>query len=148
MIANIAARGGLSLNGIAPVKAYVRVNDCSSYVSPNRLSATDLNCNHRERENISFLAIRRPAVQNLWRDPSCTVADLGGSALGQIQVLSDHCDTKICDLCTTGDVHDDIRLAERQYGDEKGSKTTTHSCEIPVNQAVEVEVVEACRSVG
>lgn len=76
------------------------------------------------------------------------MANFCGSALRQIQVLSDHRDTKIRDLCTAGDVHDDIRLAECQYGDEKISKTATYSCEIPMNQTIEVEVFEACRDVG
>ena len=44
------------------------------------------------------------------------------SALRQIQVLSDHRDTEICDLCTAGDVHNDIRLAEYQYDDEERPK--------------------------
>ena len=70
------------------------------------------------------------------------------TVLYRIQVLSGHGQTEICDSCMViRDVHDDIRLSECQYGGEMKFKITTYSLEIPMNQTVGVEVVEAFRNV-
>ena len=102
-IATIAARDGLSLNGTAPVKAFAQDITICRMLAPGRLFATNLNCDHRKRENIRFLAICPPIIQDLWCNPSY-----------RIRVLSDHGETKVGDPCATGGVHKDVRLAMRQ----------------------------------
>jgi len=107
MVANIAARDGLSLNGTAPVKTFVQMN---GVLQISIESATDLNYNHREREDIRFLAECPPIVQDLWCNPSCTVPMLIWSTPHRVQVLNDHGETTIRDHRMAGGVHEDVRL--------------------------------------
>ena len=73
-------------------------------------SATDLNHDHREREDIRLLAICPPIVQDLRCNPPRTVPVLIGSAPDRIQVLSDYGQTAIRDHRMAGGVHKNVRL--------------------------------------
>ena len=120
-------------------------NLCSNqWSSPNvnPEPATDLNRDHREREDIRFLAKCPPIGQDLRCNPSRTVALLVWNAPYRIQILSDHSDTTICDHCVAGGVHKDVQLVRYQYAVVKRSRMTTYSLEIPVNNIAGVEVIQ------
>ena len=85
-------------------------------------SATDLNCDHREREGIRFLTKCPPVGQDLRCNPPCTVLVLVWSVLYRIQILSDYGEATICDQCTAGYVHKDIWLVGCQYVSGKTMK--------------------------
>jgi len=71
---------------------------------------TDLNRDHRERENVRFLAVW-PLVQDLWRSPPWGEAALRPSVPDGIDTLSERSEAKVRDACTTGVVHKDVWLA-------------------------------------
>ena len=73
MIASTAARGGLSLNGTEPVKTFVQIKGVRKTLTLSRLAVSNLDRDHRKRENIRFPAICPSAVQDLWRGPLCAV---------------------------------------------------------------------------
>jgi len=108
-VANTAARGGLSLNGTAPVKTFTQVNQA---LQMSIESTTDLNRDHREGEDIRLPAECPPIVivQDLRCNPPCAVPILIWSAPDRIQVLSDNGQTTIRDHRMTSDVHKDVRL--------------------------------------
>jgi len=85
-------------------------------------STTDLNCDHREREDIRLLAECPQIVQDLRCNPPCTVPVLVWSASYRIHVMSDHGETAIRDHCMAGVVHKDIRLVGCQYASGKPIK--------------------------
>jgi len=70
---------------------------------------TYLDHDHRERENVRFLAIF-PPLQDLWRSPSWGVAVTTRSARFRIQISSDRSEAKIRDACTTRVIHKDVGL--------------------------------------
>jgi len=70
--------------------------------------ATDLDHNHREREDVRLLAERPPIGQDLRCHPPRTVAALVWDALYRIQALGDHGETTICDHRMAGGVHKDV----------------------------------------
>ena len=118
MVANTAARGGLSLNGTAPVKTFIQMNEV---LQISIESATDLNYDHCEREDICFFAECPPIVQDLRCNPARTVPVLVWSAPHRVQILSDHGETTIRDHCMASGVHKDVRLVECQYA--SGNRT-------------------------
>ena len=75
---------------------------------------TYLNHDHRESEDVRFLAIR-PPEQDLWRSPSWGVAMLIRGTLHGIRVLSHRGEAKIRDARTAVLVHKDIRLDVCEY---------------------------------
>ena len=107
---------------------------------------TYLDHDHREGENVRFLARWLPA-QDLWRNPSRGAAMPRG-ALHGIRALSNHCLGKVRDARMTGVVDKDVWLAGCQYGGEAGFRTNTHSLEVPMNHIAGVEVVEPFSYVG
>jgi hypothetical protein len=108
----------------------------------SRSSTTYLNHDHRESENVRFLAMY-PLVQNLWRSPPRTVTMLTRGTPYRIWVLSDCGEAKIRETRMARVVHKDIHLAECQCGGETIFRTTTYSLEVPVNDIARVEVAEA-----
>jgi len=97
---------------MAPVKTFVQINEV---LQMSIGSATDLNCDHREREDIRLLAKRPPVGQDLRCNPPCTVLVLVWSVPYRIRILSDYGETTICDQRTAGYVHKDIWLVGCQY---------------------------------
>jgi hypothetical protein len=113
----------------------------------NRSSVTCLDHDHRERENIRFLAMC-PPVQNLWCSPSRGVTMLMRDTLYGVQVSSDRSEAKVRETCMTGVVHKDVWLDVCQCGGKIRSRTTTYPLEASVNDIVGVEVAEALSNVG
>ena len=98
------------------MKAFVQINESLAGISP-KLPSTDLDRDHRKCEDVPFLAVCPPLVQDLRCNPSSTVTVLSFGAPDRIQVLSDHDETKVRDPRMAGGVHKDIWLDGRQYGD-------------------------------
>jgi hypothetical protein len=73
----------------------------------SRLSATHLDHDHRESENVCFLAMSSP-IKDFWRSPLHSVTRMGLGTLGGIQVLSDRSEAKICETGMTRVVHKDV----------------------------------------
>jgi len=105
MVASIAAWGGLSSNGTAPVKTFVRMNQVLHMSSEY---TTDFNHDHRERKDIRLLAKCPTIGQDLRRHPPHAVPVLVWGPPYRIQALSDHGETTICDDCMPGGVHKDV----------------------------------------
>jgi len=80
---------------------------------------TCLDHDHRERENVSFLAIR-PLREDLWSSPSRGVAVMARGARYRIHILSDRSEAEIRDARMTRIIHKDIWL--RVDGCECGVK--------------------------
>jgi len=70
-----------------------------------------LDRDHRERENVRFLAKFLP-IQYFWRSPSRAGATLERGTPDRIQVLSNRGEAKACDACVTEVVHKDVRPLE------------------------------------
>ena len=85
-------------------------------------SATDLNHDHCEREDIRLLAECPPIVQDLRCNPPRTVSVLIWNAPDRIQVLSDNGKAAIHDHRMAGAVHKDVRLVGCQYASGKPIK--------------------------
>jgi len=117
----------------------------SQRIARSRSSVTCLDHDHRERENVRFLAIR-PLLQDLRRSPPRGVAVMTRRARYGIHILSDCSEAEIRDACMTGVVHKDVRLVECQHGIETGFRTT-YSFEIPMNHIAGVEVAQALSDV-
>ena len=113
----------------------------------SRSSTTYLNHDHRESENIRFLAVC-PLVQDLWRSPPCTVAMEIRDAQCRIQILGDSSEAKIRQTRMAGVIHKDVWLDGCQCGSEARLEIITYSLEIPVNDIAGVEVTEALSDVG
>ena len=105
-----------------------------------------LNHDHRERENVRFLAIC-PTLQDLWCSPPRSVATLTRGTLDRIQVLSDCSEAEIRNACIAGVVHQDVWLISYQYRGKARFKTSTYSLEVPMNYIAGVEVTEAINDV-
>ena len=122
------------------MKIFVQMNEVL-WISTE--SATDLDNDHREREDVRFLAKCPPIGQDLRCNPSRTVTVFVWNAPYRIQVLSDHSDTTICDHRVAGGVHKDVQLVRCQYAVVKLSRMITYSLKIPVNNVAGVEVIQA-----
>ena len=72
--------------------------------------ATYLDHDHRERENVCFLAVCSLLGQDFWRSPSRGIALIFRGGPHRIQVLSHRRETEICDPCMAGVIHQDIWL--------------------------------------
>ena len=70
---------------------------------------TDLNHNHRERENIRLFTESIP-VQDLWSSPTSSMTMIIRGASNRIQVLSDCGEAKIRDPGVALFIQKDIRL--------------------------------------
>ena len=103
-IADTAARGGLSLNGAAPVKTFIKIGNNWPPLDLDRLFATHLDRNSCKREDICFFAVCFSAVYDLGRNPSYASIVFDRTAPCRI----DGGKTKICDPCMAGRVHEDI----------------------------------------
>ena len=103
---------------------------------------THLDHDHCERENIRFFAVRPLLAQDLRRGPSRGVTPITQGTPYGVLILSDHSKTEIRDLCTTGGIHKDVRLAECQGG-RTIFGTITYSLEISMNHVAGVEIVKA-----
>ena len=112
-------------------------------LTDNGLSVTYLDHDHREGENIRFLAIRPLLVQDFGRSPSCGIIVIIRGAPDGVQVLSDHNETKIRDPCAASGVHKDVRLDTCQHAGKVGLGTITYSLEITVNYVAGVEKAKA-----
>jgi len=108
---------------------------------------THLDHDHREGENVCFLAII-PLPQDLWRGPSRGVAVVTRGGPHGVQVLSDRGEAEIRNSRMTRAVHKDIWLAGCQYSSEARSRSATYSLEIPMNHVAGVEVAQALSNVG
>ena len=97
------------LYGIAPVKTYIKKTSLSQGFAHSRSSVTYLDHDHRERENVGFLAAW-PLVQDLWRSPSRGVTILTRCTPYGIQVQSHLGEAEIRDACMTRVIHEDICL--------------------------------------
>jgi hypothetical protein len=75
-----------------------------------------LNRDHRESEDVRFLAVRPLFVQDLWRSPSCGMTLLFRSTSHGIQVLSGSSKAEIRDPRVVVGIHKDIWLYTCQYG--------------------------------
>ena len=95
---------------------------------------------HRERENVCFLAICSLPVQDLWRSKSNGVAQR--DARYGILELTDRPETKICDSCVTGAIHQDVWLDTCQFGRKIWLTSITYSFEVSMNYVVRVEKVK------
>ena len=71
-----------------------------------------LDHDHRERENIRFLAVCGLPVPDLRRSPAWAVTKVIRVAPYEIFVFDDRSVTKIPDARVTGVVYKDVRLAE------------------------------------
>jgi len=79
-----------------------------------------LDHDHRERENVCFLAVCSLLGQDFWGSPSCGVTlTFRGDSHG-IQLLSDRRETKIGDSCVASVIYEDIWLDTYQYGHKTG----------------------------
>ena len=105
-----------------------------------------LNHDHRERENVRFLAICL-TLQDLRCSPSRSVATLTRGTLDRIQVLSGRSEAEISDACISGAIHQDIWLISYQHNSKARLKTSTYSLEVPMNYIAGVEVTEAVNDV-
>jgi len=70
--------------------------------------ATDLDHDHREREDVRLLAECPPIGQDLRCHPSRTASVLVWGASYRVHVLSDHGETTICDHRMSCGVHKDV----------------------------------------
>ena len=136
--------GDLSRNGTSPVNTCIDMGWCYARAL---CIVTHLDHDHREGENVRFLAIC-PFFQDLWGSPPWGVAVPTRGAPSGVQVFSDRSETKVRDACITGVVYKDVRLAGCHYGRETSFRATTYSLEISVDHIAGVEVVEAARDVG
>jgi len=103
---------------------------------------------HREGENIRFLATGYHFLQDLWRRPSQSVATLMRGELHGTRILSDGGEAKIRDAHTTGVIDKDVWLARCKYDIEMRVRAITYSLDVPMNYIVGVEVTEALSGVG
>ena len=104
--------------------------------------ASYLDHDHRERENVCFLAVCSLPVQDLWGSPSRGIALVFGSSLHRIRVLSCR-ETEIHDPCVAGIIHKDIWLGTCESGRKTGLMPITYPSEIAVNNIAGVEEAKA-----
>jgi hypothetical protein len=100
------------------------VNQRSTY---RRLPTTYLDHDHRERENVRFLAICPLLDKDLWSSPSRGVTSKA----------------KIRDACTAGVIHKNVWLVGYQYDGEMRFKISAYTLEISMNDIAGVEVAKA-----
>jgi hypothetical protein len=120
------------------------VSQCSTR---GRLSATHLDHDHRKSENVRFLAMS-PPIQDFWCSPSPGVTMMGLGTPDRIQVLSNRCETEICETRVTGIIHEDVWLGAYQCDGETKLGVTTYTLEVPVNDITGVEVAETPGYIG
>jgi len=70
--------------------------------------ATNLNHDHREREDVRLLAECPPIGQDLLCHPPRTVPVLVWGPLYRIRALGDYGETTVCDHRMAGGVHKDV----------------------------------------
>ena len=109
-MANIAAAGILRLKGTAPVNTCGDTGCSEQQVDGGTSFVSYLDHDHRERENVRFLAVSSLLLQYLWRGPSRGMTLIIRGASDGIQVLGDRSKAKTRDPCMVGVIHEDIRL--------------------------------------
>jgi len=82
----------------------------SNISNSTKSSTTDLDYDHSERENISFLAVSSLLVQNFWGSPSHGVASAARGTPCWIWAVGDCGKTEIRDPCAAGDIDEDVWL--------------------------------------
>jgi len=87
-----------------------------SKLDANNPSATYLDHDHRERENIRFFAVCPLLGQDLRRSPSRGVPLIIRRTSHRIQILRDRGEAKVRDPRAAGGIHKDIGLGSCQYG--------------------------------
>ena len=115
-----------------------------------RSLATYLDHDHRERENIRFLA-GIPSFYDFWCGPSRSVTPLVRRVSYGMRVLSDNSDAKIRQPCMRGtfnNVHKNIHLVGRKWSCETKFRIITYSLEISVDHIARMEIIEALRNLG
>ena len=107
-----------------------------------RSSVAYLDHNHREGEDVRFLAVC-PIVQDLRRSPSRGMVVLARGVWPGTNSRGDRCKTKIRDPRMAGSIHEDVWLDARQCSGKTGVKLTKYPLEVSVNHIARVEVTEA-----
>ena len=105
--------------------------------------ASYLDHDHRERENVCFLAVCSLLGQDLWGSPSRGMALVSGSVPHRIQALSDCRETEIRDPRMAGVIHEDVWLGTCESGRKTGLMPITYPSEIAVNNIAGVEEAKA-----
>ena len=109
-------QGERSPKGIAPVNTCSVRNRNKPKFSHSVLLATHLDHDHRERENVGFLAIISSLHPHLRRDPPHGEAILNRSAPYGVQVFGDLGEAKVRNQYVTGIFHEDVDLVGCQCG--------------------------------
>ena len=82
---------------------------------------THLDHDHRKGENIRFLAMFPPTIQDFWRGPSCGVnPGMARAASYKVPVLNTRGKANVRDPSATIGIDEDIGLCRRQKGDQVG----------------------------
>jgi len=114
----------------------------------NNPFVTRLDHDHREGENIRFLAKRPILPQDLWRGPSCGIAMAFRGALYGVQVLGDRGETEIRDSRMASGIHEDVWLDTCQNGGKTGLLSITYSLEVTMDYIAGMEIVKAASDIG
>ena len=77
---------------------------------------THLDHDHRKGENIRFLAMFPPTIQDFW----CGVDPVVRAASCKVPVLSNRGKAYVRDPCVTVEINEDIGLRRRQKDDQVG----------------------------
>ena len=147
-MANIAAAGRLSLKGTAPVNTCGDTGCSEQQVDGGTPFVSYLDHDHRERENIRFLAVGSLLLQYLWCGPSRSMTLIIRGASDGIQVLSDRSKAEIRDPRMVGVIHENIRLLRVKTIVKTGHKSITYSFEISMDYVAGVEEVKAFSDIG
>ena len=137
-------------------QAIIERNYAGKYLRPHGVAVSTSFCgkssfvsyfdhDHRERENVCFLAVCSLPVKYLWRSKSNGVVQR--TARCGIPEFTDRRETEICDSCVTGTIHQDIWLDTCQFGRKTGLISVTYSFEISMNYVVRVEKVKTLSNI-
>jgi len=150
----MAAAGEQSLKGTAPVNTCdIRSRSEQKFCREN-LSGSYLNHDHCERENVRFVAVCTLFVQYLGCSPSRSMALIFQDALHVVhsshEVLSSsyRSTAKIRDSCVTSVIHEDVRLAMCQSGQNTKLILITYSFEITMDYVARVKKVKTLSNIG
>ena len=108
---------------------------------------THLNHDHCEREHVHFFAMF-PTLQDLWSRQVLDSDRPVGGCLSGIHIRSDRSDRETHNSRATIRIHEHVRLAEYQHGDEANVRIITYPLEITMNYIMRMEVIEAIGDFG